>query len=603
MEKIVQYLLHQSLNVSFVIIMVYLVRWLLLRKTPKKYAFILWAVVAIRLVFPGVSSPVSIFHVLPVNQVETTTSNYVKRSVPKPEKNVEKVSQNKISNNENTVTSNDKQVKTTSKNTVSNHVWIKEKFHSCFQKINSFILIFETNPAFINIIGIVWLVGMVSFIFWNSINFWRMKKTTEFAVRFKDNVFECEEIGSAFVMGLFHPKIYIPFRTNQTEFQFILKHEQYHIARKDYLTNYVSCILLSVYWFHPLVWLSYKTMLKDMEMSCDEYVLRNSSSEDRAKYSEVLLSFATGKHISPTGMLSFGENATKERVSHILKFKKSEKWVGIFCVCIIVLVSAICLTNQSPQTSAQKNTEQQKQKKHHNSVKSPAPENEEQEYVYFSTEDGGDIGQLGEEGYYYSAKNNAKQEEKETIAYETTADLNHDGIKDLVQITCFSLSNQPDIEKEVSSNAQFHVKMYRGLQNGGYEKQARFISKSLNGSHAENGEIFLTTKDGKDYLLFGQMYEMQGSVTYAYGAIFIDDEKGIQIVDEYGDGFFIGNEDFTTHKGTKIMAQHLSKLKKKIAPWIQKSSILVVEDCSREYYFCCQTGKERSTTEYYNLFW
>ena len=610
MDGMVQYLIHQSINVSFVILVVYLVRGLMLRKVPKKYSFMLWAVVAVRLVFPGVASPISMFNLLLTSQVESTVSQQSKESISTQENSVEKVSkdadsvdnqksinnsktisENKIVNVENTGASNEKQVKTTA-----------------------------TNLIFVNVFGIVWLAGMVSYWIWNVMAFLRVKKKMNEAVRFRDNIFECEGIGSAFVMGMFQPKIYIPFHTGEEELSFILKHERYHIARKDYLTNYLSCILLSVYWFHPLVWLSYKSMIKDMEMSCDEHVLQDASAKEIVRYSEVLLSFATGKSVSPAGMLCFGENDTKERVSHILKFKKAGKCVGVVCICLIVAVSGICLTNQKPGTAAQENVEKQKEKtevqkidssnnsnaeetvqteekkdKNQKMIEEQTTQDKEQEYVYFSVEDGGDIGQLGVEGYYYSEKSKANQAEIETVAYETTADLNHDGIEDLVQITCFSTEEEPDIEKEAAGNGTFYVKVYCGLQNAGYEQQARFISCEWNASHAQNGEIFLTNKDGKDYLLFGQMYEMQGSATYGYGAVFLDDEKGIRIAEEYWDTFEMDDSD--TLKGK------LSKLKKKISPWIQQSSILVVEDWSREYYYCSQENKERRAAEYYDLFW
>lgn len=238
---------------------------------------------------------------------------------------------------------------------------------------------------------------------------------------------------------------------------------------------------------------------------------------------------------------------------------------------------------------------EEKQNNKQEFMEEQSPQEKDQKYMYFSVEDDADIGQLSEEGYYYSKNSQINQKEIETVAYETTADLNHDGIEDLVQITCFSDEEEPIIEKEVADNGTFYVKVYLGLQNGGYEQQARFISQSWNASHAENGTIFLTNKGGKDYLLFGQMYEVQGSATYGYGAVFIDDEKGIQIAEEYWDTFEVDDPD--------TVKRNVWKLQKKISPWLQQASILVVEDWSREHYYCCQAGKERGAAEYYGLFW
>ena len=280
MDGMVQYLIHQSINVSFVILVVYLVRGLLLRKVPKKYSFMLWAVVAVRLVFPGVASPISMFNLLLTSQVESTVSQQSKESISTQENSVEKVSkdadsvdnqksinnsktisENKIVNVENTGASNEKQVKTTA-----------------------------TNLIFVNVFGIVWLAGMVSYWIWNVMAFLRVKKKMNEAVRFRDNIFECEGIGSAFVMGMFQPKIYIPFHTGEEELSFILKHERYHIARKDYLTNYLSCILLSVYWFHPLVWLSFVSFSPKQSIPAGETLFPVAKDNNTSLY--LTISFA-----------------------------------------------------------------------------------------------------------------------------------------------------------------------------------------------------------------------------------------------------------------------------------------------------------------------
>ena len=209
MNGMVQYLLHQSINVSFVILVVYLIRGFLLRKVPKKYSFMLWAVVALRLLFPGVESPISMFNLFPTSQVETVVNEPSKERIPTQEiqveevskdtdaagkqksiENVKTVSENKLEKAENIGTSNEKQEKTTVKNGV-------------------------TNLTFANVCGMVWLVGMIGFWIWNAMAFLRIKKKTDVAVRLRDNIFECEGIASAFVMGIFQPKIYIPFHTGE----------------------------------------------------------------------------------------------------------------------------------------------------------------------------------------------------------------------------------------------------------------------------------------------------------------------------------------------------------------------------------------------------
>ena len=117
------------------------------------------------------------------------------------------------------------------------------------------------------------------------------------AVRLVDNIWVCENISSPFVVGVFRPKIYLPFRLPEEEKDFILCHEKHHIARKDNWFQLFAFFLVCIYWFHPLVWLSYFAMIRDMEMSCDEYVMSKSGKDIRAVYGRKLLGFAMNKRI------------------------------------------------------------------------------------------------------------------------------------------------------------------------------------------------------------------------------------------------------------------------------------------------------------------
>lgn len=124
---------------------------------------------------------------------------------------------------------------------------------------------------------------------------------------------------------------------------YILAHENYHIARKDYLTKLLASVLLILYWFHPLVWVAYVMMERDMEMSCDEFVLKDSSGEMRIKYSESLLQFATRKPYTP-GQLAFGAHTTKHRVKNVLSAKHAKKYMGALIAVLVVVLAAVFLT-------------------------------------------------------------------------------------------------------------------------------------------------------------------------------------------------------------------------------------------------------------------
>ncbi|MCH5266181.1 MAG: M56 family metallopeptidase [Lachnospiraceae bacterium] len=201
--------------------------------------------------------------------------------------------------------------------------------------------------------AVIWLAGMVIFISWNIVLTARLRKKLGRAVLYRDNIYESDTIPSPFVMGIFSPRIYIPFRLSDREREYILKHEQYHIHRRDYIIKIIAFLITSVYWFHPLVWVSYFSMVRDMEISCDEHVLSEMEEDVRQDYSRSLLAFASNERRFSLGTLAFGETDTRNRIKHVLNFKKKGKWMSVPAIVLFVLVGTACLTNgQSSGTPA-----------------------------------------------------------------------------------------------------------------------------------------------------------------------------------------------------------------------------------------------------------
>lgn len=164
------------------------------------------------------------------------------------------------------------------------------------------------------------------------------------AVRMKANVFASDKIYAPFILGLLIPRIYIPFGLNRRERAYILRHEFYHIKRKDHLVKVISFLVLTLHWFNPLVWVAYYSMTKDMEMSCDEKVLAKNVNILK-QYSLSLLSFATGKKLLLASPLSFGEGGIRERVKNVLKFRKYPKGVSLFVVALCATIIVACAAN------------------------------------------------------------------------------------------------------------------------------------------------------------------------------------------------------------------------------------------------------------------
>lgn len=349
---------------SIVVIAVVLLARGILHKAPKKYSYMLWVIVAIRLLCPvSVSSPISIYNIfnLESNSVlqniseqktDITINNSLKSFIDR-RKNIENEGQN-ISQNEKQSVGEKVIIK---QNTDVNLADGNVKINDSKTMKNSAASVSIVKPKWIKIGTNVWLVGVMLIIFWNIYLLARIKNITKYGVKLRENIYECDGIPTPFVLGVLPGKIFIPFRLKETEQEYIICHEKYHITRKDNIIQIASFLLCVVYWFNPFVWFSYFLMIRDMEMSCDEYVLAHMNSDIRAEYSKSLLSFATNSRSYGVGMLAFGESSTKSRVKHVMKFKRAGKWIGIIAILVFIIVGVSCLTDasKSEKTNANKN--------------------------------------------------------------------------------------------------------------------------------------------------------------------------------------------------------------------------------------------------------
>lgn len=390
LKNIFVYLLHNSIAVCVVILTVFAVR-LFLRRAPKKYSYILWAIVGIYLLCPiRLSSPISIYSL--INNVSDTFLEHhslplnAKNFADKIEKSFTDISGVKeIIENGNTTTvkntTEEKEYTTNSEDTVNKNGFAdknktyneknqktKDSNKSKFDNVSSTNKNQKTKQNQNNTAGTenisqsltvtttayIWLFGCIVLLVRNLFLIWRTKQTVLMAIRRKDNIYESEYISTPFVLGIVKPKIYIPFNLSEQEREYILKHEQYHIRRKDQIIKICAYILCVIYWFQPLIWFAYFVMIRDMEMSCDEYVLKNSKSDIRAAYSTSLLKLATKTGDFNAGLPAFGESDIRKRVKNIMKFNAKKKWVSVVAVIAVVIVGVSCLTKAAVKTDANK---------------------------------------------------------------------------------------------------------------------------------------------------------------------------------------------------------------------------------------------------------
>lgn len=182
---------------------------------------------------------------------------------------------------------------------------------------------------------VVWPVGMVIMLLLSGVGIYRLKQRLATAVHYKQMVYLADHIETPFVMGFVHPKIYIPSSVKEEELEHIILHEYHHIERRDTVWKVLAYIALCIHWFNPLVWLAFFAATKDMEMSCDEAVIRELGERAKSDYSQSLLNLATGHRMISGAPLAFGEGDTKSRIKNVLNYKKPKPWLIVLEVAVV----------------------------------------------------------------------------------------------------------------------------------------------------------------------------------------------------------------------------------------------------------------------------
>ena len=167
----------------------------------------------------------------------------------------------------------------------------------------------------------VWLVGVIALLIYTIVSYLRLKKKIGTAVLLRDNIYQSEAAVSPFVLGIIKPEIYIPFNVNERDTEHVISHEIAHIKRKDHIMKPLGFLILTFHWFNPLVWLGYILFCRDIELACDEKVVKGLSKEQRADYSEALLNCSVNRRLISACPVAFGELNVKNRVKSVLNYK------------------------------------------------------------------------------------------------------------------------------------------------------------------------------------------------------------------------------------------------------------------------------------------
>lgn len=316
LEKLFLQILQMSLWGTYCIVAVMILR-LLLKRQPKIFSYLLWLIVAFRLI-----CPVSF-------ESEFSGFQYADREIAASQgtQNIHRIAE--------TGKRNDKRVPL-SEGTVQTAE--TEKPMIAEREIG------ENRQVSVNVqaVGsVVWVMGMAGMLLYMLYSTLKLQTRLKSAVK-KTDYYETEQIESPFVFGIVRPRIYFPVNLREDEIAYILEHERTHIRRKDYLIKLMAFFILSVHWFNPLVWIAFSCMTKDMEMSCDEAVLTRMGKEIKQSYSTSLLFLASKERFIGAGPLAFGETGVKSRVKNILNYRKPGFW-GILAAIVLLLAAGVVL--------------------------------------------------------------------------------------------------------------------------------------------------------------------------------------------------------------------------------------------------------------------
>ena len=308
-------LLNLSISASWLVLAVLVLR-LISKRSPKWMNVLLWGIVALRLMLPF-----SIESALSLIPSAETVSPAVVQFDPAP-----------------TITSG--------VNIIDNAVNPSLSEHFAAAPTMS------VNPLYVwtYLAGWVWLIGLGVMLLYALVSYLRLRRRVSVSLCVRENIYLCDAISSPFILGVVKPHIYLPSGLDEVQRQNVLSHERAHLARRDHWWKPLGFALLAVYWFNPVLWLAYALLCRDIELACDERVIRTMDESAVKTYSTVLLACSMPRKAVITCPLAFGEVGVKERVKNALHYKKPAFWVVAASVAVCVVVAVCFLTNPEHET-------------------------------------------------------------------------------------------------------------------------------------------------------------------------------------------------------------------------------------------------------------
>jgi len=313
-------LVNMSISASWLVLAVLVLR-LILKKAPKWVSVLLWGIVALRLICPfTIESALSL-----IPSRETISQEIMMDWTPEISTGIESLDQ------------------------VVNPVISTSFAPEPSASANPLQILIPVAANF-------WALGVLVMLLYTAVSYISLRLKLRTAVILQENIFQCETVHSPFVLGILKPRIYLPYTVDGVNLYHVVAHEKAHIRRKDHWWKPLGFLLLTVYWFNPLMWVAYILLCRDIELACDEKVIAQLGNDQRADYTQALVACSINRRMIAACPLAFGEVGVKERVKSIMNYRKPAFWIVVLAIIACAAVAVCFLTDpvdpaeNSPQT-------------------------------------------------------------------------------------------------------------------------------------------------------------------------------------------------------------------------------------------------------------
>ena len=309
MEAVFLKILNMSITAGWIVLAVILAR-LLLKKAPKWITVLMWGLAGIRLVCPF--SLESVFSLIP--SAETVPGDILYTDTPAIQSGVAAL------------------------NSAINPILSESLAPAAGASVNPLQVI-----TFIA--SIIWIAGIAAMLLYTGVSCLRIHKKVREAVPFQENIRLCDHVDTPFILGVIRPRIYLPSAMGEPDREYVIAHEKAHLKRHDHWWKPLGFLLLTIYWFNPILWVAYILLCRDIELACDEKVIRDMGTEIKKPYSEALINCSVPRRMVAACPLAFGEIGVKERVKFVLNYKKPAFWISAAAIVICIAAAVCFLTN------------------------------------------------------------------------------------------------------------------------------------------------------------------------------------------------------------------------------------------------------------------